>query len=110
MGRRGIQTFNNLFNEEMAIEEKSKGRDAELLALRDEFMYHRYYYYRTFMGMVLVEQVVEALKDDVFLSEETIPRIIDKYVVELRRLKNDAPDIGYFRKRWPKFKWETPSP
>jgi hypothetical protein len=105
--RRGAETFNNLFNEEIAIEEKKKGRDQELLDLRDEFMYHRYYYYQAFRGMKFMEAVVAALKEDVFLSEETIPRVIDKYTVEIRRLINAKPEIGYFRKKWPNFDWSV---
>jgi hypothetical protein len=94
----------------VAVEEKKKGRDAELIAIRDECLYHRYFYFHRYLGITIYEQQMELLSRDFSLSKDTIPRIIEKYVSEIQRLKNEPPTLDELKEKakangWPSFIW-----
>jgi hypothetical protein len=105
--RRGVRSFKNLFGEQVTEEQKKKGRDAELVAQRDECLFHRYYYYAK-LHRVDFEPAMRILCEEFFLSTDTIPRIVNEYTVQLRQLMNGQPDLNYFRRKYPHLVWKQP--
>jgi hypothetical protein len=104
--RRGVRNDQTLFGDLLATEERrQKGRDGALLEKRDVRLYHRYYYYRSLLKKSYEEALLE-LQEDFEISIETIPRIIDKYTTEVRRLMNEGITTVALREKYPKMVWD----
>lgn len=103
---RGHRTaFINLFNENDVISVSDrKGRNEELLHRRNECLAHRHYYYvkiaRKQYGDVLAALVLEF-----HLTERTIVDILQKSEY-LKILKQQNPDVKFFRKKYPHLSWD----
>jgi len=101
---RGKNTFNSVFK---APEDsgKTKGRNTRLLAQRNACIADRYYYYGQFTQK-RYETVIKILSNEFFLSELTIPDIIDGNMEYLAELRKENPHITYFAKKWPSMRWQ----
>jgi hypothetical protein len=107
---RGSQTlFKNIFTEvnsssSSPAEKQRKGRSEALNNKRNECLLDRYFFYGKFSGL-RYELILEVLSSEFFLSEVTIPKIVDENLEKLIQLKKQLPDKKYFQNKWPHLVW-----
>ena len=107
MSSRGsITLFKAIFieTEEMPVVEKRKGRSELLNSKRNECLIDRYFFYGKFSALKY-EKILENLSAEFFLSEVTIPKIVDEHLEKLVALKAQKPSKQYFQKKWPHLVW-----
>ena len=103
--RRGIKADKDLFGSLLEREERSKkGRDAKLVEERNVYLYHLSYYYRHLLG-IPYEYAMLDLQKRLFISVDTIPRILDEYTVEIKRLMNENVTVEQLRGKYPDDTW-----
>jgi hypothetical protein len=110
---RGAKQFQSLFPE-MEVQDESvkvRGRDAQLLARRNERLCHRLWYYRNFTTHHH-DLVLELLELEFEISISTITQVtqLDACEVVLQQLRKLNPDLGYFREKYPLMSWERAQP
>lgn len=101
---RGKNKFLETFREEGNDDRQQKGRSRNLVALRNQCLIARYYYYGAFTDK-RYDIIVELIAAEFFLSVQTIPGILKTNTAELRALKTKQPPLSYFQQRWPHIKW-----
>jgi hypothetical protein len=108
MIQRGSQTlFKNIFieaEEKPLQEEPKKGRSKQLNSKRNECLIDRYFFYGRFSGL-RYELILATLSVEFFLSDVTIPKIVDENLDKLIQLKQAKPDRQYFKTKWPHLVW-----
>ncbi|MGQ0739125.1 MAG: hypothetical protein ACT4OJ_08720 [Bacteroidota bacterium] len=102
---RGLLLFNNI-EEPTPPEKQIKGRSKSLIQMRNECLLDRLFFYKKNFPWNY-DYVLERLRDEFFLSEVTIPQIIEKPESQLylRTLKLEQPNKDSFAKKWPHLKW-----
>lgn len=97
--------YNNTDAATTVVAEKPRlGRNPVLNNAKNLCLVHRYYYYGKFTDKGY-ESIVKELSREFWLTETTIPRIIDAYYEELKQLKQVATSKDYFKKQWPHLVW-----
>lgn len=102
---RGLLLFNDLI--EKAIPEKQiKGRNKTLIEKRNECLLDRLFFFKKIFPTDY-EFVLGRLSDEFFLSEVTIPQVIEKADCQLylRTLKLEPPTKEILMDKWPHFIW-----
>ncbi|MES1223384.1 MAG: hypothetical protein ABUT20_48260, partial [Bacteroidota bacterium] len=106
---RGIKTFNALLFENAddistTKPEKSNGRNQELLASRDNFLLHRFYY-KTKIQRKNYMDVLEDLMNETFISKYQIQKIINNNRDQILLIKKQQPPLKTLCEVWPHIKW-----
>lgn len=106
MKQRGVNTlYNQIFVEPSPVpESKKKGRNEALNAKRNECLIDRYFFYGKFSGL-RYDLILSALSEEFFLSEVTIPKVVDENLEKLVALRQMKPSKQYFQKKWPHLVW-----
>lgn len=105
---RGQRTFQSLFpitDIATMTEPLRRGRSADLIDKRNEFLIDRYCYYRLYHTDLNYEAVLRIMLDQVFIAEFTQAKLVVEYASEIKQLMNQQPSLGYFRSKWPEHKW-----
>lgn len=106
MKQRGIQTlYRQIFVEDSSNpDSKRKGRNEHLNNRRNDCLIDRYFWYGKFSGL-RYDLIIKALSEEFFLTEVTVPRIVEDNFEKLAALKQMKPDKKYFLKKWPHLTW-----
>lgn len=107
MSQRGVNTlFSNIFIEESPApaEKQEKGRSKILNSKRNECLIDRYFFYGKFSGL-RYDLILEKLSLEFFLSEVTIPKVVDENLDKLIELKKNKPTKEDFQNKWPHLVW-----
>lgn len=105
MARTGSKTFSDniraltIFGEDEPIEGRKNGRDAELIAKRNEHIMYRYHYYCTFTTDRW-EVILPKLSEQFYISEFMINKIIQEGSAMRRRLINERPTEKQMREKF----------
>ena len=107
MPLRGSQTlFADIF-EMPAAEKQRKGRSETLNSQRNECLIDRYYLYGRFYGL-RYGLILKILSKEFFLSEITIPQILEDNQDKLSAVKKAALQRAELKKKWPHMDWNPP--
>lgn len=103
---RGSQNFKNIFTEteEKQDAKPKKGRNSDLYSKRNECLIDRYFFYGSFTAL-RYEVIVETLSAEFWLTEGTIPRLVEDHLDRLIEMKKAKPSKQYFQKKWPHLVW-----
>ncbi len=106
---RGHRTYLSLFQndspaEVLAVPEK-RGRSEQLIIKRNELLIHRHYFYYKIKGLQY-HIGLQALESEFFLTERTIVDIVQNNHGIIKELRNLAPEIHYFKKKYPFMAWD----
>ena len=105
MGKVGEKFFKEFTNEGEVKKQAVRGRSPELLQVRNEKIFHRFYYYSRII-QYKYEHVLTALKNDFDLSENTIAELI---MNNANRVK-EVGDLKLTRKQlkdmFPNYSWD----
>ena len=108
---KGQQIFNEtvktLFGEELLDDARNDrpGRDAELIALRNEQIMYRYYYYVAFQDKRW-DKVLGLLNEEFRLSEVTLGKIIQENSELRRQIMLAKPTLAEIRKKYTLARWD----
>jgi hypothetical protein len=104
--QRGITLFNELSYSDILPNKASLGRDKDLINKRNELLLDRLYFYKKVFYWDYAKMLGE-LSKEFFLSEKTIPKIIEKPESQLylRTLKLQQPSKKILEEKWPHLKW-----
>lgn len=80
------------------------GRSADLIALRNELLIHRYYYFARIKRMQY-QDCLAALEVELFIAERTIINTMNDNRLSLKELSNKKPELHYFKKKYPHLVW-----
>lgn len=101
---RGANTlFADIFETSTVVKQR-KGRSSTLIAQRNECLIDRYYYYGKFHNS-RYSFILKTLSGEFFISEVTIPEVIDENFALLANLKKLQPNPKYFKEKWPHLQW-----
>lgn len=81
-----------------------KGRNAGLLARRDDLLLHRYVYYAIHTDL-RPEKVHEQLQAEFHLTQRHFLAIIYARAADVRIIRQQAPTITQLRSRYPHLMW-----
>lgn len=103
---RGITLFNELIAETTTPEKLQKGRSKSHIDRRNELLLDRLYHFKKIFGFDY-DYVLEILSAELFLSDVTIPCIIQKSDSQLylRNLKLSQPNRPELETKWPHLVW-----
>ena len=101
---RGQKIFNELIKGKNLNNEPRKGRNDRLVALRNECLLARYFYYGFYKNRSY-EEILRTLVSEFFLSPNTISNIIKEHAEQLMAIKKRAAVSYYFQNKWPHMKW-----
>lgn len=98
-----------LFNDLLEVSKPTtdatrKGRSTELHTLRNDCLIARYYFYVKYSGL-RYSLILRILSKEFFLSEVTIPDILDANFEKLAALKKQPPDKAVLKEKWPHLNW-----
>lgn len=96
--------FENLFDEPTPDVQTRRGRSEKLIALRNDALTDRYYYYGKFTDK-RYEVILDLLSNEFFISGVTISEVIGDNSNKLSELKAQAPTKEHFKKKWPHLVW-----
>lgn len=107
MSLRGTNTlFKDIY--ELPLPEKQrKGRSESLINLRNDCLVDRYYFIAKTTGL-RYELVIGILSKEFFLSEVTIPEILDDNYYKIAAVKKAAPTKKELEKKWSHLNWAAP--
>jgi hypothetical protein len=107
MSQRGSLTlFKNIFTDDSPapIEKQKKGRSEYHNSRRNDCLVDRYLFYGMFSSW-RYEKILKELSEEFFLSEVTIPKVIDENLDKLIELKKMKPEKSFFQNKWPHLVW-----
>ena len=104
MSRGSNTLFADIFENAKPVEKQRKGRSSTLIAQRNECLIDRYYYYGKFHNS-RYSFILKTLSTEFFISEVTIPEVIDDNFNLLSQLKTLQPNTKYFKDKWPFLQW-----
>ncbi len=105
---RGSNTlFSDIFETPSTVVKQRKGRSSSLIAKRNECLIDRYYYLAKFHEK-RYDIIIRNLSAEFFISEVTIPEIIDDNFDLLAALKKQQYPPAYFKAKWPHLTWANP--
>ncbi len=106
---RGIRLFNSLFEDEQTIVEATKPqnciRDAQLIAERNDFLFHRFYY-KSKMLRRLYPDCIKELSREVWLTKITLQKLIQANGDAILQIKKQAPTVKDLQKKFPWIIWD----
>jgi hypothetical protein len=98
--------YTDLFGHELRDAEAGrKGRNPELNEARNIALIHRYYYYAK-LRKLRYDLVLLELEREFFLSTDTIPRVVDDYHSDIKRLMNEGVGCAELREKYPWLVWD----
>ncbi len=83
---------------------KRRGRNTDLVSLRNECLVARYYFYTQFTRKGY-EEIVERIVEEFYLTPERIARIIQENAQLLQLFRTDGTTIYTLRQKWTYLKW-----
>jgi len=101
---RGKNIFLNVKNGGVLPKAKSKGRNLNLVAQRNQCLIDRYYYYGAYTDKRF-DTVIEQLSIEFFLSIYRITDIVEANMDLLNELKKEKPQLSYFQNKWGFLRW-----
>lgn len=103
--RRGCRFFQQI-NIEEAEQSKSfkKGRNLELVNLRNKMICYRYYYYGK-IHKINFELVIDKLSEEFFLSLRTVQDIVASNAELLKEIYKQKPTVTTLKKEFYFFIW-----
>lgn len=106
MGR-GAHTFNSLFVDTPIIleDKKLKGRNIDLVAIRNEELLHRYLYYGLYTDK-RSDAILDQLVIERHLSKRRLQDIFCENVDILRKMRENPPTIKELREKYPHLVWQ----
>ncbi len=107
--QRGIGVFNALlFDEEDSIATLTStipnGRNPQLIASRDNFLLHRFYF-KTKIQRKIYGDALKELSNEVWLSKLMIQKIIQAKADNILMIKKQQPTVKVLRDVWPHIVW-----
>lgn len=105
--QRGLRTFQTLIFTETPIatdEKRQSGRDRDLVERRNTLIAHRYYYHAKIIRRNYPD-TMQALRDEFFLSDIQLSRIVSALSPLLHKLKHEAPNTKQLDKLYPHLVW-----
>ena len=100
-GSRFFAEFSNIENE---VKKRNLGRSSELLKIRDEKIFHRYYYHSRILQLKY-EQVLKALSNEFDLSEAMLIKIVAKNTIRVKEIGDNKLTRQQLRKLYPFLSW-----
>jgi hypothetical protein len=107
MSQRGVNTlFSHIFVEAAPAQpsKRKSGRSEEQNSRRNECLLDRYFFYGRFSGL-RYDLILEKLSAEFFLSEVTIPKVVQENLDKLIQIKKSEPTKEYFQNKWPHLVW-----
>ncbi len=100
---RGKKVFNDIISEQ---DDKGgrKGRNDDLLELRNTCMIARYYYYCKFRSKSF-EEILRRMANEFFITPIRISRIIQENIAAIKEMKEKEVSVYHLQATWPQFKW-----
>lgn len=107
---RGASLFKNLFDDLEPLPEciRSKGRNADHDARRNEALIARYYYLGRYTGN-RYSIIMRQLSDEFYLSERRIQDIMQQQSEILHKLRQEQPAPAWFNHQFPHLVWPAPA-
>lgn len=107
--QRGISVFNALlFDEEAPATSITtaipNGRNPELIAKRDNFLLHRFYF-KTKLQRKIYCDALKELSEEIWLSKLMIQKIIQAKADNILMIKKQQPSVKVLREVWPHINW-----
>jgi hypothetical protein len=88
----------------VASAEDQRGRDPELIRLRNEHLLYRFAWYRADIRNSY-EWMVQQLSREFYLSESTIGQLIEASSEVLARIRGEKPTERDLKRKFPFFEW-----
>ena len=82
----------------------SNGRNPQLIAARDNFLCHRFYWKSKIERMPYMDAIAE-LSSEVWLSKLQIQKILQSKADDVLLIKKQAPPAKELLACWPHIKW-----
>ena len=101
---RGHKIHKELINGKGLNTEPRRGRNDRLVAMRNECLLSRYFYYGFYKNKTY-EEILRALVSEFFLSPNTIIHILQSHSEQLMDIKKRAAVTFYFQTKWPHLRW-----
>lgn len=101
---RGEKFFNEVIREPGIERAGRKGRSTSLILKRNECVVARYFYYG-YLKHKCFEDILKLLVLEFFLSPTTVCQVVKDNSTQLQILKEKAPTVHFFQRRWPNLKW-----
>ena len=107
--QRGISVSNALLfdeddNNATGTLPQQNGRNPELIAARDNFLLHRFYF-KTKIQRKIYPDTLKELSNEVWLSKLMITKIIQAQADNILMIKKQQPSIKVLREVWPHIVW-----
>jgi hypothetical protein len=113
MQRGSKSIFSPLFTEEAVIATASesappgrKGRSQDLIDQRNQLLFSRYYYYAKIIRKQYPD-ILLLLRQELFIEQRTIIDTLQRHNGELQQLRQQNPDVKYFRHKYPWLVWQA---
>jgi hypothetical protein len=108
--RRGVKAHEEFAGRTFQTDKSgSKGRNKDLVAARNHCLIHRYYYYAKLLHFTY-EAVVTELQKEFFLSADTIPRIVEKHMEQIKQIGANNVTAPMLEAEFPFLKWKHKAP
>jgi hypothetical protein len=101
---RGRKVFDLLTASDEPMQPVKKGRNSDLVGLRNECLVARFYYYTVFSKRCY-EDILNRLSGEFFLTVQTVVNILQDNTGEVARHRKDATTVNHLRAQWPHLKW-----
>lgn len=106
--QRGIRVFNQLLFEEdtqpALPKRKYSYRHPELIAARDRFLIHRFYY-KSKIEQKFYQDAIKELEKELYLSKIMIQKIIQAKADDALLLKKQQITVKQLKEEWPHINW-----
>ncbi len=83
---------------------KKRGRSSDLLSIRNNKIFHRYYYYSRIL-QYKYELVMAGLVEDFDLSESTLFQLIEKNTEAIKGIGQCKPTRAQLKRKFPSLSW-----
>lgn len=105
----GIGVYNALlFSQDETIASENEyqqiGRNPELIAKRDNFLLHRFYF-KTKIQRKIYADALQEISDETWISKFQISKIIKAKVDNILHIKRQQPSLKMLRESWPHIIW-----
>ena len=101
---RGVKSFDAIVGSDLPKSGKGKGRNKDLLKLRDHVLLCRYYYYAKLLHM-RYDLVLLELSKELFLSMDTIPRIVEREIGQIKKMTDKKITVVGLEQMYPNWNW-----
>lgn len=104
---RGIRTYNELLLEEESTtlpKQKKGGRSVQKIENRNNFLFHRFYYYTKLQGKNY-PNTLQDLANETWLTTTTVGEIIQDNSNKILLIKKAAPTIKQLKQLWQHIEW-----